>query len=300
MSTINFTHLKLLAIFATVIESGSFAAAARSLKSSRSRVSEQVSQLEEVLGVRLLQRSTRQLLATREGKDVYDQAKELSGLLLDVESAVTATEPRGRVTVTMNHDMAHKIFLPLLQEFLGSYPLISLDLILDDAKTDLIAEQVDLAIRIGLPSSDSLIGRVLHEESFGLFASSGYVEEFGIPQTIKELESRSWILLSLPTLESNFLFRKKNKLFEIKPKNFHLCNSPLMMQHMTVEGLGISALLPSMLSEEIAQKRVVNIMPSVKSEPLVFSLVYPSRRHVPQRTRVLIDFLRERSFSEEG
>jgi DNA-binding transcriptional LysR family regulator len=139
MSTIGNAHLRLLSVYATVVEVKSFAEAARRLKSSRSRVSEQVSQLEVVLGVRLLQRSTRQLIVTSEGAGVYEQARRLPQLLQDIESLVASTEPSGRVAITMNHDTAHKFVLPILEEFQSLYPSIQLDLVLNDERVDIIA-----------------------------------------------------------------------------------------------------------------------------------------------------------------
>ncbi len=287
----DFTHFRLLAVFVTVVETGSFAAAARHLNGSRSQISEQVSKLEDVLGVRLLQRSTRHLKLTSEGTDVYDKARQLPTLLSDVESTVNSSEPRGRVAVTMNHDVAHKIILPLLGDFQQQYPLIILDLVLDDEKQDLIAQQLDLGIRIGLPNDNSLVGRIMHEESLSIFASRAFITKNGVPKTIKDIEKCRWILLTQLSNDNVFRVRNKGKTIELHPANYYRCNSPFMMQNMIVSGLGIGPLAPSMIKEELENKQLVPIMPSIKSEPLVFSLVYPSRRQVPQRTRVLIDFL---------
>jgi len=265
----DFTHLRLLAVFATVVEAGSFAAAARQLNGGRSQISEQISKLEDVLGVRLLQRSTRQLKLTTEGEGVYEKARQLPFILSEIESTVTATEPHGRVSITMNHDIAHGLMLPLLDDFQKLYPRISLDLNLDDEKQDLIAQQIDLGIRVGMPNDSSLVGRILHEESLCIFASPKYLAENGTPKTKKEIEKCKWILLTQLSADDIFRVRNKGKTIELRPTDYYRCNSPLMMQRMIVSGLGVS----------------------MKSEPLIFSLVYPSRRQVPQRTRVLIDFL---------
>ncbi len=293
MSTINFSHLRLFAVFSTVVESNSFAAAARRLHSSRSRISEQVSQLEEVLGVRLLQRSTRQLIVTHEGHLVYEKACKLPQILSEIEAIVTPVEPSGRVAVTMNHDIAHKYVLPVLEGFQQQYPLVQLDLILSDDRLDLIAEQIDLGIRIGMPKDDSLIARVLHEERFNIFASPKYLAKIGEVKTVKDLEKCQWIVLSQLSHDNVQRFRQNNKAIEVRPKDHYRCNSPLMMQQMIVAGLGVGALLPSVVSEERMNKTLIKVVPSIKSEPCIFSLVYPSRRQVPKRTRVLIDYLLE-------
>lgn len=293
MISINYSHLRLLAIFSAVVEAGSFAAAARKLSSSRSRISEQVAQLEADLGVRLLQRSTRQLTITHEGQQVYDQARQLPDILQSVEAITTPSIPAGRVAITMNHDIAHKYVLPALGKFQTLYPQVQLDLVLDDSRLDLISEQIDLAIRIGIPKDDSLIARVMHEEQFALCASPEFLNRYGVPRSISDLEQLRWITLIQRNHQDIQYLRKNNKNIEIKMKEFTRCNSPLMVQQMVLAGLGISALLPSTVKEALDQGDLIKVMPSISSEPLVFSLVYPSRRQVPLRTRVLIDFLLE-------
>ena len=291
LSTIDFTHLRLLAIFSTVVESGSFAAAARNLHSSRSRISEQVSQLESDLGIRLLQRSTRQLKITHEGQQVYDQARQLDGILQDIE-AITAPEiPSGRVAITMNHDIAHKFVLPVMADFQQQYPQIQLELVLDDSRLDLISEQIDLAIRIGIPKDESLIARVMHEEKFALFASPEFLTQYGLPKTLKDISELPWVILSQTSQTEVQHLKQRDKTISIKPNHFYRCNSPLMVQKMVIQGLGIGALLPSTVKEEVESGQLVQVMPSISSEAMVFSLVYPSRRQVPLRTRTVIEYL---------
>ena len=291
MSTINHTHLRPLAIFATVIETGSFAAAARKLNTSRSRISEQVAALEADLGIRLLQRSTRQLTVTPEGERVYQQARVLGDILNQVEAVATPELPSGRVALTMTQDIAHKHVLPILEDFRTRFPAIQLDLILDDNRRDLIADQIDLGIRIGFPKDDSLVARVLHEECFGLFASPSYLAQEQPPRTLDELEKSRWVTLVQASHSGVYRLRKHDDIVEIRPENPYRCNSPLMAQQMVVSGLGIGLLLPTTVRKEVESGQLVPFMPELRSDPLVFSLVYPSRRQVPLRTRVLIDYL---------
>lgn len=291
LSTINFTHLRLLAIYATVVEAGSFAAAARKLRSSRSRISEQVAQLEADLGVRLFQRSTRQLNITPEGREIYEQARQLPGILQGVEAITTPSEPSGRVVITLNHDIAHKFLLPVLPLLQQRYPAIQLDLVLDDARLDLIGEQIDLAIRIGIPKDEALIARVMHEERFALFASPEFLARYGTPKSLKELEKLPWVILSQTAQTEIKHLRQNNRSILIKPTQFSRCNSPLMVQKLVMNGLGIGALLPGTVSQEVADGKLVQVMPSITSEAMVFSLVYPSRRQLPARTRAVIEFL---------
>ncbi|MCG7561032.1 LysR family transcriptional regulator [Pseudoalteromonas sp. McH1-42] len=291
MITINHGSLKLLAIFATVIDSGSFAAAARRLHSSRSRVSEQVSQLESQLNVRLLQRSTRQLKLTQEGEKILQHARQLDGILQNIEADLTDTEPSGRVTLTMNHDIAHKFILPKLDKLAQRYPKISLDLIVDDNPLDLIEQQIDLAIRIGFIRDESLVARILHQERFALFASPTLLAQYGMPNTVAELEAMPWLMLKQTAEQGAQMLFDNEEPVVIQPLQHHSCNSPYLLQQMVVSGLGVAILLPSTVQQEISDGKLVTLCESLHSEPLVFSLVYPSRRQVPQRTRAVIDFL---------
>lgn len=294
MSTIDYSQLKLLAIYSTVVEGGSFAAAARKLDTSRSRVSEQVAALEAKLGIRLLQRSTRQLSVTPEGMQIYNEARQLPDILAAIEAIAIPAEPSGRVAMTMNHDMAHTFLLPVLGEFKAAYPKVELDLILDDSRLDLIAEQIDLGIRIGIPEDDMLIARVMHEERFSIFASPQYLKDQGKPKKIADLEKHRWVTLIQPGYSKVQRFKQGNATVEITPDDCYRCNSPFMNQAMIKAGLGLGILLPSTVKAEIEAGKLVPLMPELSSNPMVFSLVYPSRKQVPLRTRVLIDFLLEK------
>lgn len=293
MSTIGVSQLKHLAIFVMVIESGSFAAAARKLSTSRSRVSEQVAELESLLGVRLIQRSTRQLAITPEGKEIYELARNLPKVLQDIEAINQPETPRGRVSLTLNNDIALKHLAPVLDEFSRRYPMIQLDLVLNDERLDLIAEQIDVAIRIGFPRDDALVARVMHEERFTIFASPDYLTEQGTPTTLEQLEQHRWLTLYQASTDGVQDLILNDKSCRIKPENYFRCNSPLMVQQMVIDGLGLGCLLPITVKHEIEAGALVPVMPQISSPPLIFTLVYPSRRQVPLRVRCLIDYLLE-------
>lgn len=295
MSTIkhSYDQLKLLAIYAVVVEQQSFAGAARILKSSRSRVSEQVAKLEQILGVRLLQRTTRQLNLTIEGAQVYQHALKLNDVISDVEATVTTNEPSGRVAITLNHDIAHKFVLaklPLLQQ---KYPKIKLDLLLEDQAQDLVMEHIDLALRVGEAKDSSMIGRVLHKDRFGLFASPKFLSEYPEPETLADLENLNWIILPHLAKQSRVQLLLNNKPIELQLKQYQTCNSPFMVQEMVIAGLGVSLLLPSTVRKEIGEGRLVQLLPEFRSEQLLFSLMYPSRKQLPYRTQAVINFFIE-------
>ena len=299
MSTIGYHHLRPLAIFVRVVDDGSFAEAARHLKTSRSRISEQITQLEDDLGVRLLQRSTRKLSLTEEGRRVYDKVCTLPSLLEETVEIATQEKPSGRVKITATYDVGNTQLPPAIASFREKFPDVELDVILSDKRLDLVAEGIDMAIRIGLPRDDSLIGRVLYEDRFGLYASPAYLQAHGVPKSVEELSAHRWICLSNVSPGGvNRLFRGK-ELVSVPARKYELTNSPHMVIAMTRAGLGVAQLFPSTVREDVDQGRLVRIMPDLSGETMIFSLVYPSRKHMPLRSRALIDhILAVRLFSE--
>lgn len=291
MSTMGFDKLKLLAIFNIVVEQKSFAGAARILMSSRSRVSEQVSKLEQMLGVRLLQRSTRRLELTDEGSQVYEEAMKLSQVINQVEAIVSPNVPSGRVTISVNHDIAHKFLLKELTKFYQLFPNIQIDLELHDKAQDLIMEHIDLAIRIGKPKDSNLIARTMHKDKFAIYASPEFIKHHGEPETLSQLEQLRWITLGPVTQNNSVQLVLNNQPIEIRPKSFSRCNSPYMVQEMVRAGLGVSILLPTTVENEVNKGELIQLLPDIRSEDLDFSLVYPSRRQLPTRTRAVIDYL---------
>ncbi len=224
-------------------------------------------------------------------RQVYAQARQLPAILEDVEVLITPTRPRGRVGITMPHDIAHKFFLPVLKPFQAAYPEIQLDMILDDARLNLIEGQIDLAIRVGIPKEESFIARVMHEEAVQIFASPEYIQTIGPLETLQDLEKCHWILLSQMSQTQILHLRQGETTIEIKPEKFYRCDSPLMVQQMIRQGLGIGCILPNIIKKEIQTGQFVRVMPSLTSEAIIFALIYPSRRQLPLRTRTVISYL---------
>lgn len=292
MSTIDHSKLKHLAIFATVIEKGSFAQAAKTMNTSRSRVSEQVAQLEETLGMRLIQRSTRKLSLTEEGRKVHELAKSLPSLVECVSDIASSNEPSGKVTLSLSNDVAHSFLLPKLEEFKKRFPRITLNLVLNDNTSDLINEDVDLAIRTSFRENSSLVARTLRKEKTGMYASADYIAMYGKPQSICELESHHWLTLSQVSNDGSQLFYlNDDSPVTVIPQRRYICNSPYIIQQMLLSNLGIGVILPSSMQAEIRSGQLVPIMPELQGLELTVCLLYPSRHQVPKRTRCVIDFL---------
>ncbi|MHA2850064.1 LysR substrate-binding domain-containing protein [Vibrio harveyi] len=298
MSTIDHSKLKHLAIFATVIENGSFAQAARILNTSRSRVSEQVAQLEEALGVRLVQRSTRRLSLTKEGSEVYEIASALPSLVECINDIASSKEPSGVVTLSLSNDIAQSFLLPLLERFKQKFPKIQLNLVVDDNTSNLIDGEVDLAIRTSFQENSSMVARTLRKERTGIYASSDYISKYGKPESVTDLENHHWLTLSQASSDgSQFFYLDNNTRVVVRPSNFYICNSPYTIQKMLLSNLGLGVILPSSMKEEVQAGRLIQVMPELLGQELTISLLYPSRHQVPKRTRCVIDFLLKENLS---
>ena len=284
-------QLKRLAIFATVVEQGSFAKAAELLQMSRSSVSEQVALLEEALKVRLLQRTTRQLTLTTDGQAVYPQAAQLNQALRQVNELVTQEQPQGRIRITTTADLALDWLNPKLQAFRALYPQIYVDLVLTDHELDVIAGQLDLALRIGYLKDDSLVVRPLFNTHVQIIASAAYLAQAPEPITLESLPRQYWVLLKQLNPNQSVTLQHNGEMLHFVPEHYHSCDSPLVMQQLIKLGFGIGLHLPVSIQRELANQELSLILPQWQGDELTFCLAYPSRRQLPLRVRYLIDFL---------
>lgn len=284
-------QLKRLAIFATVVEQGSFAKAAHLLNMSRSSVSEQVALLEQELQVRLLQRTTRQLTLTYEGQLVYPQALQINHSLHQVTELVNHEQPRGRVRITTTADLALDWLNPKLQAFQALYPEVYFDLILADRELNLVAEQVDLALRIGYLKDDSLVARPLLNSRLQIVASPDYIAKAPEPITIESLKRQHWVLLSQLHTHNTVTLHYNGELVHVEPEHYHRCDSPSVMLSLLKLGFGMGFHLPLSIQKALASGELTVVLPECQGDDLTMCLVYPSRRELPLRIRYLIDFL---------
>ena len=285
------SDLKRLAIFGSVVDQGSFAAAARRLHLARSAVSEQVAALEASLGKRLLNRTTRQMALTPEGREIYERARTLNTVITDLAALSNSEAPRGRVRITTTHDFADKWLIPRLAVFNTRYPEIRFDLILSESPIDLIKTGIDLAIRIGRPRDASLVTRPISRENPLVIASREYIKERGMPATVEDLPSHTWILMEQLNTNNGVTLSGPDGTREFLPSDYHLTDSPQTARIMIEAGMGIGFHLPTLVEKQLKNGALKTILPEWREEQLTYSVVYPSRRFVPMRTRYVIDHL---------
>lgn len=282
--------------FIQVVESGSFTECARLLGSSQPSVSRQINLLEEHLGARLLQRTTRRLSLTEAGQLYYDRARQIQRDVIEAGLSIRDLReaPSGLLRISLPHTWADKIITPHLKEFLSLYPDIKLHLECNDQIQDMIEDRLDLVIRVGQPVDSSYIAVPFGEVRMLLCASPEYLLSHGTPVTPDEVSQHNFIIFEDYT-QLIFDHDSSKQITNVRG-NLYTNNVNVMLTSVT-QGLGIT-LLPDMLLEPMLKAgTLVDIMPgadiSVKGLPVnqVF-LLYANRKHLPAKVRAFIDFFK--------
>jgi DNA-binding transcriptional LysR family regulator len=282
-------------VFAAVVEAGSFTAATRVLGMSKAAVSRYVGELEERLGLRLLHRTTRKLSPTTEGEIFYARCRELLDNLDEAEAEVTSRtgEATGllKVNVPVTFGLMH--LAPLWPAFLARHPKLAIDITLSDRVADLVEEGFDIAVRIGQLSASSLISRKLASTRLVLCASPGYLQRRGAPGRPSELLHHDVISYSLFSTGENWSFTGPDGEVSVKVAPRVRTNSGDTIRAAALQHQGIILQPTFIVGADLAQGTLQEIMPGYRSVELGIHAVYPSRKFVSPKVRLLIDFLVE-------
>jgi DNA-binding transcriptional LysR family regulator len=282
-------------VFAAVVEAGSFTGATRTLDMSKAAVSRYVADLEERLGVRLLHRTTRKLSPTTEGEIFYARCRELLDNLDEAEAEITSRsgEASGllKVNVPVTFGLMH--LAPLWPAFLARHPKLDLDITLSDRVVDLVEDGFDLAVRIGQLPASSLISRKLASTRMVLCASPGYLARRGEPARPDELLQHDVISYSLFSSGENWRFTGPEGEVSVKVVPRVRTNSGDTCRAAALQDYGIVLQPTFIVGADLAQGSLREIMPDYRSIELGVYAVYPSRKFVSPKVRLLIDFLVE-------
>jgi DNA-binding transcriptional LysR family regulator len=289
-----------LRIFIEVIRRGSFAAVARDRNVDPSSVSRAVASLEEDLGTRLIQRSTRNMGLTEAGNlffgrmealvDEMDHARE--------EALAVSAGPVGTLRLTASVAFGHQRLLPLLPEFRELFPALKLELLLTDAVVDLVSERVDLAIRLGAKLDTSLIGVKLFDTRYRVCVSPAYLARERPLHAPQDLSRHKCILFTQPEFRSRWLFRDTaGAVSEVPIEGELIISNALAIRQCALAGLGPTLLANWLIDDDIAQGRLVDPFPDYHVAATGFEsaawLLYPSRAYLPNKVRAMIDFLKQ-------
>jgi len=291
-------HLSDIAVFVRVVEAGSFTAAAERLGLSQSAVSKSVNRLEERMGTRLLNRSTRKLSLTEAGAALHERGKHALAEIEEAELEVARlqTEPRGvlRVNAPMSFGILH--VAPLVPEFLERYPALTIDLQFDDRLTDLVEEGFDCAIRIKAMDDSSLVAKRLGPCRQVICASPEYLKRHGTPNTPEELKARPVLIYTNRATPGEWELRDtKGKKTKIHTNGRFHCNNGLALIESALQGLGVVISPTFYIGKALKQGKLVPFMTDYTVVPeLNIHAVYPERRHLSPKVRAFVDFLAER------
>lgn len=286
-------------VFVQVVRKGGFSAAGRALGLSPSAVSKIVGRLEDRLGARLLQRTTRRLSLTEEGRTFCDRCLRILADIDDAEQTVgrLRSTPGGTLRITAAVAFGTYQLVPLLPEFVERYRLINLDLTVTDRIVDLVEEGADLGIRIGARFESSLVSRLLAEDFRIICAAPSYLDRYGVPQVPADLAQHNCLAWSGDSHGdlNEWPFTGPDGPYTVTARgNTRVSNGETLFE-MTHAGLGVAQLAEFRVGEDVRRGRLVPLLADHhRPKPLPIHVVYPHRRHLSPKVRAFVDFLVEK------
>ena len=286
-----------LGVLAAVVRSGSFAVAGKSLNISQSGVSRAIARLEARLGLRLLERTTRSVTLSEEGRRLYEQIVPLLAGLEEAAASVATSKDavRGTLRVNMDPFISQLILGPQLSRFLRQFPGLKLELITRDRLGDLVAEGFDLAIRFGEPRPSALVARKLLDTRVITVASPVYLKRAGHPKHPSELEEGNHRLIDFRDPETGrayeWAFRQGRKEIEISSNAQLLLSDVATIHAVCLAGYGIAQLLELGIESSIESGRLEVVFPDWLDEQFPLYALHPSRNYLPPKTRAFLDFV---------
>jgi DNA-binding transcriptional LysR family regulator len=279
--------------FVQVFDSGGFSAAARQHGRSKALLSKYVTDLEDYLGVRLMNRTTRKLALTEAGEAYYREASQLLQQLDDLDASIAdqTTAPRGLLRISAPRNFGEMTLAPVIFAFIAQHPDVTVDLRLEDRFVDLVDEGIDVALRISAMADSSLIARKIADMAVYIVASPDTIARYGSPASAEALRNLPCIIDTNFSGQANWRFVENGQTVPVHVSGPVKVNSPLAARQAAVAGLGF-ALLPSYLAEpEIAAGRLIPVLAESLPGTPTLQAVYPHRRHLAGKVRALIDYL---------
>jgi DNA-binding transcriptional LysR family regulator len=287
-------NLSDIAVFVKVVDAGSFTGAAETLEISQPVVSKAVTRLEERLGARLLNRTTRRLSLTEAGAELYRRSMQALKQIEDAELEVARfqTEPRGtlRVNVPMSFTILH--LAPVVHEFLARFPGVSLEMDLDDGLADLVEGGYDLIVRIGKLKDSNLVARRIAPAHIVVCASPEYLAKHGEPQTPDELLNHNCLMYTLGSTPRAWRFVSPQGEEQIVPLRGNVAsNNGMAERAIAVNGVGIAAVPTFYVGDDLRSGRLKCLLREWIPQDISIYAVYAERRNLTPKVRAFIDFL---------
>lgn len=282
--------------FAMVVEHGGFSAAERATDIPKSKLSRRVYNLEEKLGVRLIQRSSRHFAVTDVGMNIYRHAQVMINAAQAAQDLVDhlSTEPRGTIKVSIPMTVAQQEVAQILPEFLKQYPEIKVQMMITNRRVDIINEGFDIALRVrsNLDDDPSLVIRRLCNIEQHLFATQAYLNEYGDIKQPEDLSNHRMLSMLEDHLDQNIVvYNTQNHQKKIKINPVIMGSDLHMLADLVSRDCGIALLPDTIASQYLKSGKIVRILPDWKAPHGIFHIVYPSKRGVLPAVRIFIDYL---------
>lgn len=290
---VSFEQLKSMVVFAQVVEQGSFTAAAKHMGLSRAVVSYHLKKLEEQLGIKLLNRSTRSIALTEAGAQYYQGCRIIAEQALQANRHIEnlKNEPTGLLKISCPVNVGLQTIVPALNEFRRRYPKIDLDVMLTDEVVNIIKDGIDLAIR-GAPLVDSALqARKLAVLPTCLCGAPSYFAQHGRPKTVAELELHQWVIYKLTS--GPVMLKKGRRTFSVNPKGNISTNNAAARTAFVVGGHGIGRIPTYDASTKIKAGLLETILGDHQLNDISVYAVFPPGNASSKKLRVMIDFLQE-------
>lgn len=288
--------------FATVVDQGGFTDAARKMGISKSAVSKHVSSLEARLGARLLNRTTRRVSPTEIGLAYYDRARRVLNDAGEADALVSSmqSDPSGQLRISVATDFGVNHLSPVLGEFLAEFPEITVNMELNNRYVELISEGFDMAVRIGELEDSSLRARKLTETNKRMIASPAYLEKFGRPQKIDDLNDHKLLHYSNQSTGNLWkLTAPSGEKRQVRTAGWLSVNDGQSLLNACIAGLGIAYLPSFLFADAMRDGLIEDAIPDLPIETQGIYAVYPPGRFTQPKVRAFIDFLAH-SFAEKG
>lgn len=286
-----------IAVFVQVVDSGSFTAAAERLEISKSVVSKYVTRLEDRLGARLLNRTTRRLSLTEVGHVFYERSRKGLADIEDAELEVSRMQGTPRGTLRLNTPMSFGIMhiAPGLGEFMRQYPDVTVDMNLNDRIVDVIEEGYDVSIRIADLPDSSLVARRLAPCRHAIVAAPEYLDKHGTPRTPADLRNHNIITYRYQASAQEWHFRSAdNKASAVPVSGSLVVDNSLAIRAALLAGVGIGRTPTFVVGEDIREGRLVPLLKDHETLEVSIYLVYAQRRHMSPKVRAFVDFMTAR------
>lgn len=279
--------------FIRVVEAGSFTAVAAEQSTSQPTISRQVAALEEHLGARLLARTTRALTLTDDGRAFYEHALRALEAVGEAENAVgrRQAKPTGTLRLAVPVVLGRRHIVPRLPRFLARFPEVSIDLAMSDSFVDLVEQGIDLAIRVGEITDESLISRKIGMVRRLTVAAPAYLKVKGTPRAPEDLARHDCIVYSRLATGNRWYFESKDGPLSVTVSGRYRVDNSEAVREGALAGLGIAVIPAFAFSDEIERGAVKVLLKAYEPKLLPLNAVYPSRRFVAPRVRAMIDFL---------